>query len=56
MPEIQFRLRLSKVGNSLRVTIPKAVVDSFKLKEGDTLLMSATGNEIIIRKSGGKKR
>jgi putative addiction module antidote len=51
-----FKLRLSKVGNSLRLTIPKPVVDTLRLKEGDVLILSVSDHEIRVRKQGGRKR
>jgi AbrB family looped-hinge helix DNA binding protein len=51
-----FKLKLSKVGNSLRLTIPKPVVDKLSLKEGDVLILSVSGHEIRVRKERGRKR
>jgi AbrB family looped-hinge helix DNA binding protein len=45
-------MKLSKVGNSLRVTIPKPVVDGLGLKEGEMLVLSVSDSEIRIRKLG----
>jgi putative addiction module antidote len=53
---IELRMRLSKVGNSLRLTIPKPVVDSLGLKKGDILVLSVWDHEIRVRKQGGRKR
>jgi AbrB family looped-hinge helix DNA binding protein len=52
---VKFKLKLSKVGNSLRLTIPKPVADSLDLKEGDVLLLSVYGRKISVRKQGGGK-
>ncbi|MDW8044589.1 MAG: AbrB/MazE/SpoVT family DNA-binding domain-containing protein, partial [Nitrososphaerota archaeon] len=35
-------MKLVKVGNSLRVTIPKEIVEALSLKEGDTLGVTIT--------------
>jgi len=44
-------LKLQKVGNSLRLTIPRPVVDGLGLKAGDILVLSVGGgDEIKVRK------
>jgi putative addiction module antidote len=53
---IQFKMKLARVGNSLRVTIPKPVADGMRLREGDTLAISVTDSEIRIRKLKEAKR
>jgi hypothetical protein len=47
---VQFKLKLQKVGNSLRLTIPKPVVDGLGLKEGDEYypVTSMAGNLAYI--------
>lgn len=47
---IEFKIKVVKVGNSLRITIPKEIVDSMKLRAGDTVGVSLSNNEIIVRK------
>ncbi|MGP8069372.1 MAG: AbrB/MazE/SpoVT family DNA-binding domain-containing protein [Candidatus Bathyarchaeia archaeon] len=47
---VQFKMKLAKVGNSLRVTIPKPVVEGLGLKGGDMLMLSVTDGEIRVRK------
>jgi AbrB family looped-hinge helix DNA binding protein len=48
---VQFELKLQKVGNSLRLTIPRPVVDGLGLKAGDILVLSVGGgDEIKVRK------
>jgi AbrB family looped-hinge helix DNA binding protein len=49
----QFELKLQKVGNSLRLTIPKPVVDGLDLKEGDILVLTVGGDEIKVQKLRG---
>lgn len=47
------KVRLQKVGNSLRATIPKDVADLLSLKDGDTVnIMTAEDDErkIVIEK------
>jgi len=45
-------MKLSKVGNSLRLTIPKPVVEGLGLKEGEMLVLSVSDGEIRVRKPG----
>ena len=48
---IEFKMKLVKVGNSLRITIPVEICDALKLSEGNTLGLSLTSDrEIRIRK------
>jgi AbrB family looped-hinge helix DNA binding protein len=53
---VKFKMKLAKVGNSLRLTIPKPVVDGLGLKKGDFLVLSVSDSEISVRKQGGRKR
>jgi AbrB family looped-hinge helix DNA binding protein len=47
-----FHVKLGQTGMSLRVTIPKPVVDGFGWKEGDEIELTVTEQEISLRKSG----
>jgi AbrB family looped-hinge helix DNA binding protein len=51
---VEFRVKLTKIGNSLRITIPKPVVDGLRLRERDMLILTVTDSEIKIRK--GKRK
>jgi antitoxin component of MazEF toxin-antitoxin module len=46
------KVRLQKVGNSLRATIPKELAEMLSLKDGDTVNIGATHEEgkIVIEK------
>jgi putative addiction module antidote len=53
---IEFKVKVAKIGNSLRATIPKPIVDGIGLKKGDTLILTVSDSEIKIRKANrGKK-
>ena len=52
---VKFKVKLTKIGNSLRITIPKPVVGSLGLKCGDVLLLTVPDHEIRIRKESGGK-
>ncbi len=47
---VEFKMKLVKVGNSLRVTIPTEICDALKLVEGDTLGLTLTDGEIKVKK------
>jgi len=53
---VQFRVKLTKIGNSLRITIPKPLVDGLGLKQGDMLILTVTDNQIKISRAKGKRR
>lgn len=37
-----------KVGNSLGITLPKTIIDNYRLSEGDELHLIETGEGIIL--------
>jgi len=39
-------VKLQKVGNSIRATIPKDVADNLSLSEGDEVIVDAKGRDI----------
>jgi putative addiction module antidote len=43
-------MKIVKVGNSLRVTIPKEIVEAVRLKAGDSVNIWLDGNQINICK------
>lgn len=49
MPVI-FRVKLGKTGKSLRITIPKPIVDGFEWKDGDEIELVVTEQEILLKK------
>jgi AbrB family looped-hinge helix DNA binding protein len=51
----RFLMKLGRIGNSLRVTIPKPAVDGLGWKEGDVLILSTGDDEIRIRKASAKR-
>jgi AbrB family looped-hinge helix DNA binding protein len=51
----RFLMKLARIGNSLRVTIPKPAVDGLGWKEGDVLILTTGDDEIRIRKARGKR-
>jgi AbrB family looped-hinge helix DNA binding protein len=49
MPVV-FKIKVVRVGNSLRITIPKEIAEALKLSEGDMVGISLTNNEFIVKK------
>ena len=47
---IEFKIKAVRVGNSLRMTIPKEIADALGLKAGDTLGVSMTDSEMMVRR------
>ena len=47
---VEFEISVVKVGNSLRMTIPKQIAKAMNLVKGDTLLVSMTNGDMIVRK------
>lgn len=49
MPLI-FRVILGKTGNSLRVTLPRPIVEGFEWEEGDEIVLYVSEGEIVLKK------
>ena len=47
---IEFEVKVVEVGNSLRIAIPVEILRATGIQKGDTLLMTTTDSEILIRK------
>ena len=47
---VEFEISVVKVGNSLRMTIPKPITKAMNLSKGDTLLVCMTNGDMIVRK------
>jgi AbrB family looped-hinge helix DNA binding protein len=47
---IPFKVKVVKIGNSLRMTIPKQITDYLKIVEGDTLEITVTDSVMTVRK------
>lgn len=55
--DMEIRLKLRKVGNSLMIAIPSQIVKDLKLKAGDDMLFDIIDSTISVKKSrrkGGK--
>ena len=47
---VKFKIKVVQVGNSLKVTIPKEIVDHVNLGKGDTIEMWVDDSCILIKK------
>jgi putative addiction module antidote len=47
---VKFKIKVGKVGNSLRVVIPREIAEHVGLKKGDTIEMWADDGHVIIEK------
>ena len=54
MPVV-FRVILGKTGNSLRITLPRPIVEGFDRREGDEIVLYVSEGEVTIRKAKDKK-
>ena len=48
-------VKLQKVGNSLRATIPKEVANALSLGRGDELVIDLEDDTVVLRKKGKRK-
>ncbi len=48
---IPFKVKAVKIGNSIRMTIPKQIVDYLNIKPGDTLKVTVQDSEILVKKA-----
>lgn len=47
-------VKLQRIGNSLRATIPKEVADVLALKQGEEVIVDVEDDAIVLRKKGGQ--
>jgi AbrB family looped-hinge helix DNA binding protein len=48
---VEFKIRVVKVGNSLRITIPKEIAEATRLRAGDLVNISLEGSRVIVCKT-----
>jgi len=48
---VPFKVKVVKIGNSLRMTIPKPVVDYLKIAVGDVLEVVVQDSEMLVKKA-----
>jgi len=47
---IPFHVKAVKIGNSIRMTIPKQIADYLKIEEGNTLEITVQNSEMVVKK------
>ena len=55
MPVV-FRVLLGKTGNSLRITLPRPIVEGFNWEDGDEIVLYVSEGEVTIKKGRSKKQ
>ena len=48
--DMEIRLKLRRVGNSLMIAIPSQIVNDLKLKAGDDMLLDIIDSTISVKK------
>ena len=51
MPTV-FRVKLGRTGNSLKITVPRPIVEGFGWTEGDEIELLVTDTEITLKRTG----
>ncbi len=52
---VVFKVKLGKTGHSLKVTLPRPIIDGFGWKEGDEIVLYVSDAEVVLRKSDAKE-
>ena len=47
---LTIKVKIAKMGNSVRMTIPKPVLESLKWMDGDTVEVGIEGNQMTVKK------
>lgn len=47
---VPFKVKAVKIGNSIRMTIPKQIVEYLKIDEGDVLEVIVQNHEMTVKK------
>ncbi len=50
MPVV-FRVKLGKTGNSLRITLPRPIIEGFDWKVGDEIVLYVSEKEVTLRRA-----
>ncbi len=48
---VPFNVKAVKIGNSIRMTIPKQIVDYLEIDEGDTLEITVQDSQMVVKKA-----
>lgn len=47
---VPFKVKAIKIGNSMRMTIPKPIADYLEIAEGDILEVMVQDSEMVVKK------
>jgi len=47
---VPFEVKAVKIGNSIRMTIPKQICSYLKIEEGDTLEITVQDSQMVVKK------
>ena len=47
---VPFKVKAVKIGNSIRMTIPKQIAEYLNINEGDSLEIIVQNNEMVVKK------
>ena len=48
---VPFQVKAVKIGNSIRMTIPKQIADYLKIKSGDPLEITVQNSQMVVKKA-----
>jgi putative addiction module antidote len=48
---IELKVKVVKIGNSLRITIPKEVAEALGLRQGDVVYVGLSKARMVVRKA-----
>ena len=48
-------VKLQKIGNSIRATIPREIVNDLSLKEGENMVVAEVDDSILLRRKKGSR-
>ena len=51
---IELKVKVVKIGNSLRITVPKEVAEALELHEGDVVAVGLSNSRMVVRKAQTK--
>ena len=54
--ELTIPVKVVKIGNSLRMTIPKPVATALGIQAGDVLEVGLTGGSMTVKRRGARER
>jgi AbrB family looped-hinge helix DNA binding protein len=50
---IELKVKVVKIGHSLRITVPKEVAEALGLQEGDVVSVGLSNARMVVRKFAG---